>query len=547
MPGESLRKDHSSHNGLSLADRLSSVERPSARFAVQVAVLSVYGLAFVLLRQWAAEWATLEHFSMWFPAAGLRFAYIWFSGARVAPFAALAELVLSYATGLVEVGTSPLLSVAGVVGPCLFYGLAIHVVRRSFQARSTTSDFDPLPFGTAMIIAPTLAAAGGLASVLPNIDLSSVAALEEMSANLLVFVLGDLLGILLLAPPLLAIAERLVRGTPLPLFDVRAGRWLEMLGLLGLSWALVWALHRLQFGVILAPVLLATCWCGLRSGRLVAWTAILISALVILPMPLHEAQRLQAHMLLACIAAGGYLVGSYAEAQARAAREIHRRDRLLLQAERLKSLRAMSLGVIHEVTQPLATLALEAESLTRSVSGQAVANDEVIEMAERIARKTNDLSNLVRRLRRFGESGSDERSLIQPQSILNDVCALVKAELESAGVRLVVSPAPDTPILVSDVELKQALLNLVRNAIEAAAKQHSAVWVSCFQDGSSVAFAVENAVEDRKSPAAGMRIGLFIARAIAQAHGGSIAFDHPRSGRIRCILRLPTETSSVKE
>ena len=38
-------------------------------------------------------------------------------------------------------------------------------------------------------------------------------------------------------------------------------------------------------------------------------------------------------------------------------------DRMLFQAERLKTLRAMSVAVIHEISQPLSTLAIEAKHL----------------------------------------------------------------------------------------------------------------------------------------------------------------------------------------
>jgi signal transduction histidine kinase len=534
---------------LSLQDRFRAIEQSFARSFLWAVLLSAYGFAFVALRSWSAEWATLNDFSLWFPAAGLRFAFIWFAGARIAPLAALAELAASLASGLVSIGDNLLLSVVGITTPCLLYGLAIHLVRRKYKSSTETSEFDPLPFAAAIVAAPLLATLGGLATALPGVDFFSAAELQKLFANLLVFVLGDLLGILLLAPPLLAVAERLFRRTPLPVRGVAIGRWIEMAVIVGLSWILVWGLYKLQFGILLAPVLLATCWCGLRSGRLVAWAAVLISAAIILPLSgstLTDAQRLQAHMLLACIAAGGYLVGSYAEAQARAAREIRRRDRLLLQAERLKTLRVMSLGVIHEVTQPLATIALEAESLTRSVAGEDIVREDVREMAERISRKTNDLSHLVRRLRRFGEDGSDERSLVQPQNILNDVAALARPELERAGVRLQVSKAPDTHILVSDVELKQALLNLVRNAIDATPKERSAIWLSCYSDGDGVAFAVENGVDDRKAPAAGMRIGLIITRAIATAHGGSLVSEHLRQGRVRYILQLPADIRPVQ-
>ena len=76
---------------------------------------------------------------------------------------------------------------------------------------------------------------------------------------------------------------------------------------------MIWA----GLGLSLAPVLLATCWIGLRSGRAGAWAAIVLTAVIILPTTAQTTDvdhRLALHMMLACIAAVGYLSGSFAEA-----------------------------------------------------------------------------------------------------------------------------------------------------------------------------------------------------------------------------------------
>lgn len=358
---------------------------------------------------------------------------------------------------------------------------------------------------------------------------------------MLVFALGDLLGILLLAPPLLVLAKWLFHAVPLRLPRVPFAKWLEAGLVLAASWGLVGLMYELSYGVLLAPVLLGTCWAGLRAGRLVAWVTLVVSAVIILPMSgsgFHELERLEAHMLLACIAAGGYLAGSYSDRQELAAREIRRRDRLLFQAERLKTLRAMSLSVIHEVSQPLSTIALEASSLKRAAASASPNHEEIQEMADRIGRKSRDLSELIRRFRRFGEGGAEERSLSRAQTILNDIIDLIQPEAEQAGISLHVSSAPDVLVQVSDVEVRQALLNLLRNALAASPTPNGSIWLSCHTENGNVAFAIENvrAIEPRP---AGMRIGLYIAGAIAKVHGGSLRFDSPRPGRVRCTFRIP--------
>src|SRR4029453_12679300 len=62
---------------------------PPERRMLWTGILLGYGIAFTLLRSSASFWATHELFSLWFPAAGLRFAFLWWAGPRIAPLAAL--------------------------------------------------------------------------------------------------------------------------------------------------------------------------------------------------------------------------------------------------------------------------------------------------------------------------------------------------------------------------------------------------------------------------------------------------------------------------
>ena len=48
-------------------------------------ILVAYGAAFTLLRSASGAWATHKVFSVWFPAAGLRFAFLWIAGPRLTP------------------------------------------------------------------------------------------------------------------------------------------------------------------------------------------------------------------------------------------------------------------------------------------------------------------------------------------------------------------------------------------------------------------------------------------------------------------------------
>lgn len=521
-------------------ERRSRARLGPRQLVVRGAILAAYGLAFTLLRAASASWATHVLFSVWFPAAGLRFAFLWVAGPRWAPALAMAELLVSVGTGTVALSSDLALSLAGIVGPCLVYGAVIALVRARTQQRG--DEFDPMAFAIAAVLGPMAACIAALPWALP-LSLSqhqgpSVAPL--LFSALLVFSLGDLLGILVLAPPLLWLVHRLRTGSwsaSIP----KAGQFAELTLALGCAWGLVWLLHSLGDGLVLAPVLLAACWCGLRGGRPLAWVAIVTSAIVVLPMSgdgVSDAIRVQLHMQLACVAVGAYLAGSYADAQARAMVEIGRRDRLLFQAERLKTLRAMSVAVIHEVSQPLSTIAIEAQALVEGSKAAEPNVGELRDIASIVARKADHLAEMIRRLRAFGSAANEGRDVHSVRKLVADVLSLVAPEARKAGVRIHAIGGPDLKASVNDVEIRQAMLNLVRNAIAAAPKPGGVISVSWSQAGSSVCVQVENPVGNSGPGPGGMGLGLIISRTIAQAHGGSLTLERTAAG-FRSVLQLP--------
>jgi signal transduction histidine kinase len=506
-------------------------------------VFAAYGILFALLRSLAISWTTHGLFSLWFPAAGLRFAFLWTVGGRRAPAAALAEFAASFASRTVEIGDPAFLSIAGIIGPCLVYGGVILTVESQARARGAKA-FDPLPFAIAAVVSPMVACIAALPWAVPLASEAGSLDAHLLFSALLVFTLGDLLGILVVAPPLLWLASAVQSGDWRTFVRVpRAARATELVAILVCAAALVWLLQRLGDGLVLAPVLLAACWCGLRGGRAAAWLAIIATALIVLPLTsggVGDAERVQVHMQLACIAVGAYLAGSYADAQARAIREIGRRDRLLFQAERLKTLRAMSVAVIHEVSQPLSTIAIEARALRQASEAGQPDLDDIRDIAALIDRKTHDLAELVRRLRGFGGGGDAVSTSQALGPLVAEVVTLAAPEAKAAGVSIECIGGPQLCVTVNEVEIRQAMLNLLRNAVAASAAG-GLVTVGWSETGSSACLSIHNQVAARRAAGGGMGIGLIIARAIAHAHGGRIVAETLPQGGVRCTLKLPLD------
>ena len=497
-----------------------------------------YALAFLAAHHIAAEWGGRGFYSLLYPAAGFRIALLWRRGPRLTLAIIVAEILVQIGTGVIDPRSAGwLTALIGVIRPPLVYGLIVLLVRTMADRAQTSMSVAPMPLGLASVGAPAAAALTALPWSLLRPDLTGVSGLRETVTSLTGFVVGDLLGVLLLAPPLLWVADLATGGT------LRPGRpsmasVAEAVVILVASFAIEILLARIGLGTPHTPVLLAVAWIGLRFGRLASWLAIVVVAAMVLPqtaMPMDMGGRLALHMSLASIMVVGYLAGSFADAQARVRVDLERRDRLLFQAERLKTLRAMSVAVIHEISQPLSTLAIEAKHLHELTVSADV---EIATTAALIDRKAAALSTLVRRLRRFGGRTVDVPTPLPLATLIDTVAALARPEAKSHGVTLSIDAvAPDLVILAQEVELAQAIVNLVRNAVQACG--NGTVTLGVTRTNRGVELVVVNGSRPARPEQPGMGVGILVARAIVEAHGGTLSRVTDTAGQTRATIALP--------
>jgi two-component system nitrogen regulation sensor histidine kinase GlnL len=150
--------------------------------------------------------------------------------------------------------------------------------------------------------------------------------------------------------------------------------------------------------------------------------------------------------------------------------EVHPRDRLLriskeeAQLSKQETTKMLVRGLAHEIKNPLGGIRGAAQLLARELPEESLRDytDVIIEEADR-------LRNLVDRM-----LGSNKLPALSPTNIhevLERVCSLV--DLESQGsITLVRDYDPSIPELLVDREqMIQAVLNIVRNAMQALASQ----------------------------------------------------------------------------
>jgi PAS domain S-box-containing protein len=162
----------------------------------------------------------------------------------------------------------------------------------------------------------------------------------------------------------------------------------------------------------------------------------------------------------------------------RAQAELEQSRQRAAQVERLRALGELSAGVAHDFNNALGTIlgrvALAKDKLGRQ---EAVVDDlAVIEMAGRHAAHT------VQRIQEYSRpSMADNWQDLILGEVVHEAVDFVRTNVQP-GVQLVVQVEPTQPIRGNRTELREVLLNLLRNAFDAVGPR-GAVFVTCKPDG----------------------------------------------------------------
>jgi two-component system NtrC family sensor kinase len=234
-------------------------------------------------------------------------------------------------------------------------------------------------------------------------------------------------------------------------------------------------------------------------------------------------------------------------------RQLAEKTHELLQSERLAAVGRMAAQITHEIRNPLASLSLNAELLSEQLaSGDTTDVAESRSIVAAMAREVDRLAEVTEEYLRFARLPRPATALVEAGELVEEFLTFTTPELASQGIRLERRLENGSlTVRADDGQLRQVLLNLVRNARDAAGAGGT-VTVSARSSGALVELEVADdgpgiseAVQERMfepfftTKPQGTGLGLAVVRQIVRDHGGELVCETGTGQGTRMTVRLP--------
>ncbi len=142
---------------------------------------------------------------------------------------------------------------------------------------------------------------------------------------------------------------------------------------------------------------------------------------------------------------------------------LRRAEDELRQADRLAALGTLAAQLAHEIRNPLAAMRGSAQMLAQDGAG----DPGVSRLTAILLRESDRLSRLVEEFLRFARPPKPQRRPVELEALVRETMEMLQTDPLSRGVKLELELTPVSAGVDPD-QLRQVLLNLVRNAFEAA-------------------------------------------------------------------------------
>ena len=239
------------------------------------------------------------------------------------------------------------------------------------------------------------------------------------------------------------------------------------------------------------------------------------------------------------------------------AERVQTEDRV--ESERIDSIMNLAAGVAHEIGNPLNAIGIHLQLLRRRLADLGSAGTKVDESIDIVESEVRRLDGIVRNFLGAVRPAVPDLADTQLLEVVAGALALLKDQMAELGVRAVVEVSDELPLVLADHgQVKQALFNVIKNALEAMDRggqitvraRSDDEWVVLEVADTGVGISADKLtrVFDAyyTTKADGNGLGLLIVLRILRAHGGRVDVASAHGKGTTVTLRFPQKHRRVR-
>ncbi|MBN2329366.1 MAG: PAS domain-containing protein [Candidatus Omnitrophica bacterium] len=243
-------------------------------------------------------------------------------------------------------------------------------------------------------------------------------------------------------------------------------------------------------------------------------------------------------------------------------------ERKLREAEKLAALTTLTAGMSHEIRNPLNSLSIHLQLLKRQLKKQAAVDDSTNETLAILSNEIKRLNGVIETFLAAVRPSKPQKRLISLYALIMDTLKLLGPEFRENTIDVSLHDEGDWPFIQADEgQMKQAVINILRNAIDATVSQDAEgaeekekrIMINMTREKEEVTLAFSDTgkgIHEKDLPhifepyyttkPKGSGLGLMIVDRIIREHDGELT-AHSKMGKgTQIVISLPVAAESPR-
>lgn len=230
-------------------------------------------------------------------------------------------------------------------------------------------------------------------------------------------------------------------------------------------------------------------------------------------------------------------------------------SRKLYESERARVMESLAAGLAHQIRQPLTIIRASAQYGLETFKG-SIQRKDFQETMESIIQNVETANDVLNDFLLFSKPSQYQMKKGSIPKLLQQGLRLVRQQIKDQEISVTTDWSKDLPeILMDEILLLQAYLNLLINAIESMTKEGRLTVKAFYQENTTppkICIAIEDTGKGIpkelipklgqsffSTKEGGIGLGLPVAKEIFRSHGGQIRFESEENHGTKVVIELP--------